>query len=187
MNRITLTIISLAILALSASSATAQLGIYGEYSGTRIPGYSFAGTTTAWYQGFSAGAYDNLLHAGPVQLGLDLRGGYAKGSSHGYRNFLIGPRLAVKPPLLPIRPYIQAAIGFGGVAQNGLAGSDTQHYSNKLQYGFIGGLDYTLVPHIDLRLVEVGYLRMSAVSSSSATDSALNLTTIGAGLVVRLP
>jgi hypothetical protein len=120
-------------------------------------------------------------------LGLDARGGYAKGQGHSYRNFLIGPRVEVKPPVLPIRPYIQASVGVGGVSvqYNGPPAPET-HYSNKLQYGFVGGVDYTLVPHVDIRLVEVGYLRMSAITSGTPAP-ALNLVSVGAGIVLRLP
>jgi hypothetical protein len=47
-------------------------------------------------------------------------------------------------------------------------------------------VDYTLVPHVDIRLVEVGYLRMSAITSGTPAP-ALNLVSVGAGIVLRLP
>jgi hypothetical protein len=59
-------------------------------------------------------------------------------------------------------------------------------YSNKFQYGLIGGLDYKLISHVDLRLAEVGYLRRTAVTSGTPAP-ALNLVSIGAGVVLRLP
>ncbi len=187
MKRNTLTVVTLLIVLFATSSTHAQLGIYGEYNATHIPATSFTGTTAGWYQGFTGGAYYNLLHVGPVGIGLDARGGYGKGQGHGYRNFLFGPRFDVKPPLLPIRPYIQASVGFGGVDvhYSGPPAPET-HYTNKLQYGLLGGVDFTLIPHIDLRLPELGYLRMSAITSG-APSPALNLFTVGAGIVVRLP
>jgi len=91
---------TLSVSSLVASGpADAQIGLYGEYNTTHIPATSFTGTTPAWYQGFAGGAYFDPLHAGPISLGLDARGGYANGQGHNYRSFLIGPRLAVKPPL----------------------------------------------------------------------------------------
>ena len=165
--------------AVAAGSAKAQLGIYGEFNATHDP------TIPAWYKGFAGGAYGNFLHAGPVHLGLDLRGSYATGDQYAYRNFLVGPRIEVKPPLLPIRPYIQASVGVGGSEYNGTSRLQT-HYNNKLQYGFIGGLDYGLLPLVDLRLAEVGYVRMSAVTSGTPAP-AVNLVTVGAGIVLRLP
>jgi hypothetical protein len=167
------------LFALTAAYANAQLGIYGEFNATHDS------TVPAWYKGFAGGAYGNFLHAGPVHLGLDLRGAYQTGDQYGYRNFLVGPRFEVKPPLLPLKPYVQVSVGVGGNEYNGTSRLQT-HYSNKLQYGFIGGLDYVLVPHVDLRLAEVGYVRMSAVTSGTPAP-AVNLVTVGAGIVLRLP
>ena len=165
--------------ALAAGSAKAQLGIYGEFNATHDP------SVPAWYKGFAGGVYGNFLKAGPVHLGLDLRGSFQAGDQYGYRNFLVGPRLEIKPPLLPIKPYIQASVGVGGNEYNGTSRLQT-HYSSKLQYGFIAGLDYVLIPHLDLRLAEVGYLRMSAITSGPPAP-AINLVTVGAGIVLRLP
>ena len=162
----------------AAGSAKAQLAIYGEFNATHDP------TVANWYRGFTAGAYDDFLHAGPVGVGLDLRGAYATNSPYAYRSFLIGPRLDVKTPLFPLRPYIQASVGVGGSEYNGTSALQT-HFSDKLQYGFIGGVDYVLIPHIELRVAEVEYLRMSPVTSG-APAAAINLVTVGAGLVVRL-
>jgi hypothetical protein len=179
MRRTALLSIHLILFAVAAGSAKAQLGIYGEFNATHDP------TIAGWYRGFTGGAYDNFLHVGPVGIGLDLRGAYATGNQYGYRNFLIGPRLEVKPPLLPIKPYIQASVGVGGNEYNGTSRLQT-HYSDKLQYGFIGGLDYVLIPHVDIRVAEVEYLRMSAVTGG-APSPAINLVTVGAGVVLRLP
>jgi hypothetical protein len=163
----------------AVTSAKAQLGIYGEFNATHDP------SVPAWYKGFTGGAYANFLKAGPIHLGLDLRGSFGDGDQYGYRNFLVGPRFEVKPPLLPIKPYIQASVGVGGNEYNGTSRLQT-HYSDKLQYGFIGGLDYVLIPHVDLRVAEVGYLRMSAITSGTPAP-AINLVSVGAGIVLRLP
>jgi hypothetical protein len=168
-----------ALLVVAAGSAKAQIGLYGEFNATHDPSIS------TWYRGFTGGVYDNFIHVGPVRVGLDLRGAYATGSQYAYRNFLIGPRVEVKPPLLPIKPYLQASIGAGGNEYNGTSRLQT-HYNDKLQYGFIGGIDYVLIPHVDLRAVEVEYLRMSAVTSGPPSPS-INIVTVGAGLVLRLP
>jgi hypothetical protein len=76
-------------------------------------------------------------------------------------------------------------VGVGGSKYNGPSRLQT-HYNSKLQYGFIGGLDYTLIPHVDLRVAEVGYLRMSGITGGFPAP-AVNLVTVGAGIVLRLP
>jgi len=165
-------------LLLCTGSAKAQLGIYGQFNTTHDP------TISGSYKGFTAGVYDNFLNAGPIHLGVDVRGSFQSGDQHHYRDFLIGPRLQVKPPVLPIRPYVQAAIGFGGTRYTGPSTLST-HYNNKLQYGVIGGLDYTVLPHLDLRIPELGYLRESGVSGG-ANAPKVNLFSLGFGLVIRL-
>jgi hypothetical protein len=185
MKRTILPVVLVAFFALSAASAWAQLGIYGEYSAPNVPGDAFLGTKTAWYEGFTGGVYDDFLHAGPIGVGLDLRGGYAKANINGTYNVLFGPRLAVKVPVLPFRPFIQGSIGFGGVKSSPGPGNST-HYTGRLQYGLIGGLDFTLIPHLDLRLPEIEYIRTSD-DQFSGPAAPVNLVTISAGLVLRLP
>jgi len=159
--------------------ATAQVGVYGQLDATHD------GAVDTWYKGFTLGGYGNLLNVGPVHAGLDLRGSFQTGSGYHFRNFLVGPRLQVRPPVLPINPYIQAEVGFGGSRYTGTS-TLANHYSNKLQYGGIGGLEYTLLPRIDLRLPEITYLRMSAISSFPNAPK-VNVVGLGFGIVVRLP
>jgi len=179
MKRITLIALTVAVCAFSSSVTNAQLGIYGLFNTTHD------GAVDAWYHGFTLGAYDHLINAGPVHAGLDVRGSFETGSQYHYRSFLIGPRLQVRPPVLPINPYIQAEIGFGGSRYTGGSPFAT-HYSNKFQYGVIGGLEYTVLPRIDLRLPEISYQRMSAVSSVPNAPK-VSLVGLGFGVVVRLP
>lgn len=164
---------------LNSHSARAQFAVYGEYSATHD------GAVSHWYNGGTFGVYDDFLHGGPIHLGGDIRATFASGSQYHYRDFLIGPRLAVKPPVLPFKPYIQAEVGFGGSHYVGSSSLQT-HYSNKLQYGVIGGLDYTIFPYVDLRVPEISYMRMSAVSSI-ANAPKVNVVGLGFGLVVRIP
>ena len=163
----------------AAAPANAQFGIYGQYNGTHDS------SVPAWYKGGTGGAYANLIGFGPAHLGMDLRATYSSGDQYNYRSFLIGPRLEVKPPLIPLRPYVQGSIGIGGNRYVGTP-SLQQHFNNKLQYGVGGGLDFTLFPLFDLRLIDIQYLRMSAVTSGQLAPPT-NLFTIGAGLVLRLP
>ncbi len=185
MKSIRLSIVLSIVFAFSANSAIAQFGVYGEYSATHIPTESFFGASAAWYNGFSVGAYDDFLHAGPIGVGFDLRGGYAKANGAGSYSVLVGPRLTIKPPLLPIRPYIQASVGLGGLSLNTGPGINS-HTSGRLEYGVLGGLDYTIFPHLDLRLPEIGYLRTHA-DQFSGPAAPENLLTLSAGVVLRLP
>jgi hypothetical protein len=169
-----------------AASAHAQIGIYGKFDATNLStGNGDQYETPGWYYGGAAGVYDDFVHLGPIGLGLDLRGNLLAGNQQKYRSALVGLRLAVNPPILPIRPYIQGSVGLGSTSHSGLEGAGT-NYSNKFQYLVLGGVDYTIFPHLDWRVAELGYGRMSGISSSGSAPT-VNLFTIGSGLVVRFP
>jgi opacity protein-like surface antigen len=175
MKRFVLVAVLVASFGLAGGHAKGQIGLYGQFSNTHDSSIS------AWYHGFTLGGYDNMAGGGPIHLGFDLRGSYGAGSQHSYRSILIGPRLDVKPPVLPIRPYLQAEIGLGGTEDN-RPSAFKAHYNNKLAYGVIGGLDYTVLPRVDVRVPEIGFIRMSGI-----TNPTIHLVSIGFGLVVRLP
>jgi len=179
MKKLALALISVVFCVAGAQFAHAQIGIYGQLDATHDQ------AVDAWYKGFTLGVYNSFLNVGPIHAGLDLRGSYQTGSNYRFRNFLVGPRLQVRPPVLSLNPYIQGEIGFGGSRYAGSSSTAT-HYSNKLQYGVIGGLETTVLPRVDLRLPEISYLRMSAISSTPNAPK-VNLFGIGIGLVVRLP
>ncbi|MGA7833303.1 MAG: hypothetical protein WCA21_20300 [Terracidiphilus sp.] len=170
-----------------SASAHAQIGVYGAFNSVRLTA-SIVGSsaqTTAWYSGAGAGVYYNFVKMGPIALGADLRGNLLSGNQQKYRSALFGLRLAAKPPVLPIRPYVQASIGAGGASHSGLNGVGTI-YSDKFQYLVAGGVEYTVVPHVDFRVVEVGYGRMTGISSGGTAPVA-TLFSISSGLVLRFP
>ena len=169
---------------ISLAPAQAQVGIYGNFNSTRVNATNSANTqTTNWYNGVGAGVYYDFFHMGPLALGADLRGSRLSGNQQNYHDGLFGLRLAANPPVLPIRPYVQASIGAGGASHSGLHGSG-KIYSNKFQYQVLAGVDYTLIPHLDLRLAELGYGRMTGVSDG-ITNPDSTLFSISSGLVVR--
>jgi hypothetical protein len=156
----------IALCLLFAPVARAQIGIYGQFNTTDDSG--------TWFHGGTFGVYDDMLHGGPLHLGFDLRAGFEGANQYSYHNFLIGPRLSVHPPVLPFKPYIQGQIGFGGTKYTGRSGGS---YDNHFQSAIIGGLDFTVLPRIDARIPEIGYEKMNGVG----------MTTLGFGLVLRLP
>jgi hypothetical protein len=174
-------ILVFATLVAAAVPATGQFGVYGEYAGTHTSGSDEPAT---WYRGPVAGVYYNAFHLGPIGLGLDAHGTYSTTSNTQYRDALIGPRLEFNPPILPIRPYAEAEIGVGGAKFNSVSPFAT-HFSNKLQYGFAGGVDAHILPLLDFRIAEITYVRMTSTSDTSL--SPVSIVTLGAGLVLRIP
>jgi hypothetical protein len=167
-------------------SMQAQIGVYGNFNYTRYTD-NFANQTTS-LEGVGLGAYDNFIHLGPIRAGVDLRFNQLGTTNYRYRSELGGVRVALKTPLLPIRPYAEALIGVGGTRYAGglAAGISGDNYSRKFTYEFLGGLDYTIIPHVDLRVVELGYGRQTGVNGYPGNNPSSSLVTLGAGLVVRL-
>ena len=178
--------IATALLAVSTfATAHAQVGIYGKLDTVHLSsGGNTNFYTPGWMYGPGGGVYFNLVHLGPVSLGGDIRADYLFHSPQRYRDVLFGVRLGAKAPLVPIRPYVQLSAGIGGSSQTGPFGTS---YTNKFQYWLIGGVDHTILPHIDWRVAEIGYGRMKGISSSPAPTTGVNLFTLGTGVVVRLP
>ncbi len=117
---------------------------------------------------------------GPIKLGGDARvfiQNSANSTSYGNKlaGFLVGPRLAINPPVIPLRPYIQLEVGGVG-SNNGTSNSK----STSFAYQVNGGVDFTVFPHVDIR-GEYGAGQLTSLGNSNHT-----LQEFGIGLVLRL-
>ncbi len=158
---------------------SAQTAIYGEFTGGKLPA-----ANTEWMFGPTVGLYhDNGL--GLIALGYDVRGSFLRrGATHGggsdesLNTLEVGVRAAVTPHVLPIKPYVEALAGYGGLTVG--QGSARQSGSH-VTYQFLGGLDFTVLPRLDWRVVEFSYGGLSGLGST------YNPKTLSMGLVFRLP
>lgn len=169
-----------------SSLASAQVGIYGNFNLTHASAISSTGTTSTseTFYGGGGGVYDEFIHLGPVGAGVDVRGDYAVGGLYHYRNLLGGLRLSVKPPVLPIRPYLQLSAGVGGTRYTGTHSLFITQipWGDKLLYEILGGIDSTILPHVDFRVVEIGVGRQKSTDDGAPSDTLLVVNT---GLVLR--
>jgi hypothetical protein len=176
-----LRLVLVAVLAvLFVPAARAQFAVYGNLNLTRFDDQ--ANRTSTWFYGPGGGIYDDFLPLGPLALGLDVRGSYGWGDGYAYRDGLAGLRLVARPPVLPIRPYVEGAVGLAATRATATTGLPT-HFSNKFAYEVLGGLDLTIFPHIDLRIPEIGYGQVSPVAGPNAP--ATTLFQISTGVVIR--
>lgn len=169
------------------AAAHGQFGVYGKFD---LNHYSFnnGGTSAATLYGGGFGIYDDFVKLGPVRGGVDLRESLVTNSKYDYRSTLFGARVALKAPVLPLRPYVQGSVGVGGTKSKGplAAGISGSSYSNKFSYEILGGLDWTVFPHVDFRAVEIGFGRQSG-TGSAAGSGASSMVVVSSGLVLRLP
>lgn len=173
-------------LGFASVAASAQVGIYGDFDYTHYTDHS-ANASTSFYGG-GVGVYDDFLHVGPLRAGLDLRGDFLGGNNYRYRDVLAGVRVAAKAPVLPFKPYGQFSVGVGGPRSTGAlgAGISGSHYTTKFTYEVMGGVDCTILPHVDFRVLELGYGRMTGVDGSAVSNPASTLFSVRSGLVFRL-
>ncbi|WP_263366977.1 hypothetical protein [Edaphobacter bradus] len=144
----------------------AQTAIYGGFSGANIT----SGPTSSAYGGM-VGLYAQSGHY--AYFGGDFRGTFLSRNGFNYFTGALGPRLAFKPPVLPLRPYIEGLVGVASYNGGGNSSS-----SNHLNYQAVVGADWTLVPHIDWRVLEYAY--------SGTNGGPLRANIFSTGLVVRL-
>jgi hypothetical protein len=165
---------ALALIAATLSTAPlahAQIGVYGQFSAS-----DFNVDNLGWQYGTTFGIYDTPWHVPFFALGLDGRGTVLGSGSTKITSGMAGPRLTFKPHVLPIMPYVEAVVGAGHVQYTqGFATTN----ATKLEYQFLGGADWTILPHIDWRIVEFSYGGFSGPT--------LNPQTVSTGIVIRLP
>lgn len=145
--------------------AGAQVGVYAGFSGTHLN--TPAGTSTIYGPLF--GFY--AQHGRPLAIGADVRASLFNHNGAHFNTIAVGPRIAIRPPVLPLKPYFEALVGLASYGN-----SSTSPYLN---YQLLGGVDFTILPRIDWRVIEYDY---SALAGNSA-----NTKTLTTGIVLRLP
>jgi hypothetical protein len=161
-------LILIAIVTTAKLHAQPKLGIYGtvgtEKTEINGEGWSTAGTF---------GLYYGLAHLGPIVVAADARGDLSGNINSG----LFGPRIALTLPAFPLKPYVEVLGGFSsystvsGGARNTTSGN----------YRWVGGLDTSILPHIDWRIADYSYSG-GGITQGNITRHPQSLTT---GLVIR--
>ena len=181
----------LAALACAPALRAQAISIYGTFAPLHASNVQTGSVyTTAGYQeqytsfftpAFGGGVTFGILPIGPVHIGFDLRGSTHRGTV-GADTAMGGLRLGFKPPLLPIKPYVQASVGYLATrtvnvsSTTNVLGATTVNggtFGNQyLAYEGIAGLDYRFDHFIDLRVIEVGAgqgINVFGSNSSSTT------------------
>lgn len=147
--------------------AHAQTAIYAQATGQSNNLTSGDG----YFWGPTFGIYHDSHRLALVHIGYDVRGSILKNGSAQFSSGLGGIRASVVPHVIPIKIYGEVLGGVGFIS-NGSS-------STNFQYQINGGLEYTLLPHIDWRALEVAY---NGYSGSSVG----NPVALSTGIVFRL-
>ena len=162
-------------------AAVAQVGAYALFTGAKINQ-----DNTPYMYGPTVGVYLNQQYSPLVSAGVDFRGTFvSRGPVNGVvntdqrvNNVLGGVRLAITPKVLPIKPYVEGLVGIGYI-KAGLPPNRTT--STHFEYQALGGLDYTILPQLDWRVIEFSWGRLSGLGDS------LSPRQLSTGVVFRLP
>jgi hypothetical protein len=147
--------------------AQARFAVYGT-GGIEKSDLQHSGWNTASTFGF----YYGVRHFGPFDLSADVRGDL----SHNIASGVLGPRLAAKIPLFPIMPYGEVLFGESSYSTQ----SNGVRNANSFTYRYVAGVDFTLIPHFDWRVVDFNY--SSGITQFNANVHPKTITT---GFVIR--
>lgn len=148
--------------------AQAKIAIYGTVGGEKSQ-VDNAGWTTAG----TFGLYYGLLNAGPIAISVDARGDLSSNINSG----LFGPRAALHLPFFPLKPYVELLGGFSSYNTQPNGAKNT----TSANYRWVGGIDTTILPHLDWRIVDYSYSG-GGITQGNITRHPQSLTT---GLVIR--
>jgi hypothetical protein len=146
--------------------AQGQYAVYGTVGGLK----SEVGTN-GWTTAGTVGLYHQVRYGELVGFGYDVRGTF----SSQLNSVLVGPRLALVPVAFPIKPYVEGLIGVSWYTDL----SNARLTDKDFTYELVGGVDSTVLPHVDWRVAEFSFGGLSALSST------VHPKTVSTGVVFR--
>jgi hypothetical protein len=168
--RVHCVLFALLLFAVGIPAAQAQSAIYGQFSATR-----FNIPTNEWGYGGGFGLYSDFYKVPFAKVGADVRFQFSRPAANtNLISFLVGPRLALHPKVVPLNPYVEFLFGPGHFNYGNNSPSTTQ-----FDWRAMGGLDKTMLPHLDWRVIEVSYGQLNTYAGT------LKPFTLSTGIVLR--
>ena len=198
--RIRLLVVTIVLLSFVAAHAQA-VSIYATSSSDRFSNVQTGAVLTSsgyqeqyvspWTSGIGGGVTLNFIPSGPIRLGFDLRGSTRPGTV-GADTAMGGLRVGFSPPLLRLKPYVQASGGYVetrtvNVSTNPANPTTTigGTFSNKYAaWEILGGVDVPILPILDFRVIEVGGGTGLNIPGGSSTPN-ISLFSVSSGLVLH--
>ena len=128
-----------------------------------------------WVYGGGFGLYSDFQKIPFGKVGADIRYQFTRPASNTtLTSILVGPRLALHPKVIPLNPYAEFLFGAGRFSYGNNSPTTTQ-----FDWRVLGGVDKTLLPHLDWRVLEVSYGQLNTYSGR------LRPVTLSTGVVLR--
>jgi hypothetical protein len=163
-------ILAATLLTLVAVKSEAQLGASAAFTAARLSSPQSTSSPTTIYGPTLSLYYQKGTF---LALGGDVRASFLNASGVSLNTVNIGPRAALKLHPLPLQIYAEALGGFNSFTPR--TGDSSSHH---FDYQLLGGLDATVFPRLDWRVLEYAY--------TGSTDS-LHAASFSTGLVFRIP
>lgn len=191
----------------AASTAYAQLGVYGTVSVRRMTDIPYTQGNTSYTNGTvnpiggTGGIFYDFKTFGIVRLGVEGRGVIANSTQSAYPGYnaggthlssgLGGVHLQFHTPFIPVKPYVSGMAGvartnFGtnyntSLATGPISGATSIPITTHPEWDIFAGVDYTILPVLDFRVVELGY------GSTFGNSHTYPIESISTGIVFHLP
>jgi hypothetical protein len=154
----------------------AQLGIGASFTAQHIVlDPSSPSSTTYWLYGPTFQLQKE--YGKVIKYGFDARGSILSGSGVGVDAIDLGPRIAIHPPVLHIKPYGEVLIGGVGVRPN-----FSTKFTTHIDLQFLGGIDVAIAKRIDWRVIEYSYGEVPGFSGIANEDRRNQFST---GIMLR--
>lgn len=171
--RILCALFALLLFASATVAAHAQTALYGQFSASHFN--TLPNVSNEWGYGGGFGLYSDFYKVPFARVGGDIRVQFTRPASNTtLTSTLLGPRISIHPKVVPLNPYAEFLFGAGHFSYGNNAPSTTQ-----FDWRAIGGLDKTLLPHLDWRVIEVSYGQLNTYSGR------LRPITLSTGIVLR--
>ncbi|MBS1821609.1 MAG: hypothetical protein JST61_06500 [Acidobacteria bacterium] len=151
-----------------SSPAHAQIAIYDT-----VGGGTFNSAPNNLGVHHVIGAYiSNGFARHTISVGGDFRASLMGRDGYHYNTFAVGPRISFNPHVIRLHPYAEGLVGLANYK-----GGKNASSSNHLSYQIVGGMDATIFPHFDWRVVDLSY--------NATTGQDLRSFTAATGIVFR--
>jgi hypothetical protein len=166
---------ALLLVAAGTPKAQAQVGLYGQFSAAHFNSNDVPIVNT-WGYGGGFGLYGDFAKLPFARIGADIRFQFIRPASNTTLfSALVGPRLDFHTKVIPLNPYAEVIFGPGHFTYGNNAPSTTQ-----FDWRVLGGVDKTILPRVDWRVIEVSYGQLNTYSGR------LRPITLSTGIVLRL-
>ena len=186
-------VLAAVVLAAVAASARAQIGVYvnpvfNKISNSTPDTGPFAflgeGATSRTFGGVDLGGYYDITKGPGPKFGVDARFTTVHSGNAFLNVFSLAARVESKPLVYGLRPYAQLAAGAATSKSD-----QTLVHTTRGEFALFGGLDYPLSRHVDFRIVEIGYGRVTTTNSyiygGPTPIGSSSLVQVSSGLVFR--